>query len=349
MSPCSGMIALAITFWKRSILLADFTSLPRCVESACSRKHLQSSIPAWHAATEQGQLVTSDGMLLPGSAYCGHPKGLCWNLGHQYASSWDTGRTVVHSQNVFPESYMHNVHMGNRFPFSGNCPCHFLQCHNEPGASLQTKAIAYAVWAHNSTLPSGCILDEGLLWRKESHHWALVQDHLLQAGYCRNPWVEHLDKADLIDIPYVEMEQPTPMRVFWNKKVFKKNYKINISLIEWTCRSIHGCIVLSRSLCFVVCWQMQIPKPNSSRKKWRDSFDPCVWWSCSSYASFLSSLCTDFVWYFQVPLPRQRCRGWGSLQDAMLDRRAMKKTLVVYGICRGWNTTQVYRDYNKPL
>ena len=37
---------------------------------------------------------------------------------------------------------------------------------------------------------------------------------------------ENLDKADLIDIPYIEMEQPTPMRVFWNKKVFKKKYKI---------------------------------------------------------------------------------------------------------------------------
>ena len=37
---------------------------------------------------------------------------------------------------------------------------------------------------------------------------------------------ENLDKADLIDIPYIEMEQSTPMRVFWNKKVFKKKYKI---------------------------------------------------------------------------------------------------------------------------
>ena len=36
----------------------------------------------------------------------------------------------------------------------------------------------------------------------------------------------HLDHADQIDIPYLEMEQPSPMRVFWNKKVFKKKYKI---------------------------------------------------------------------------------------------------------------------------
>jgi len=57
---------------------------------------------------------------------------------------------------------------------------------------------------------------------------------------------EKLDKADLIDIPYVEMEQPTPMKVFWNKKVFKKKYKIKTSLIEWTCRSIHRRMVLSR-------------------------------------------------------------------------------------------------------
>ena len=58
----------------------------------------------------------------------------------------------------------------------------------------------------------------------------VLEDFLQQGGDPGHDAIviskENLDKADLIDIPYVEVEQPTPMRVFWNKKVFKKKYEI---------------------------------------------------------------------------------------------------------------------------
>ena len=91
---------------------------------------------------------------LPEAAYCGHVQGQCWNLGHQYVQSWDTGHQAWHSpQNVYPEEMSHNAQAGNRFPWSQPCACKEIQCHNLPGASLQTKAIAYAVWAYDLSLP----------------------------------------------------------------------------------------------------------------------------------------------------------------------------------------------------
>ena len=45
----------------------------------------------------------------------------------------------------------------------------------------------------------------------------------------------------------------------------------------------------------------------------------------------LLSLCTDFIWYFQVPLPRQRWIG-----------EQWKKPWLV-GLYRGWHPTQLYR------
>ena len=46
----------------------------------------------------------------------------------------------------------------------------------------------------------------------------VLEDFLQQGGDPGHDAIviskENLDKADLIDIPYVEMEQPTPMRVF---------------------------------------------------------------------------------------------------------------------------------------
>ena len=112
-----------------------------------------------HQVTCTHQLMTVDGALLPEAAYCGHVHGHCWNLGHQYAQSWDTGHQAWHPpQNVYPEEMSHNAQAGNRFPSSPPCACKEIQCHNLPGASLQTKAIAYAVWAYNLSLPSGCAL-----------------------------------------------------------------------------------------------------------------------------------------------------------------------------------------------
>lgn len=40
------------------------------------------------------------------------------------------------------------------------------------------------------SLPPGCVLDQKLLWQELDHHWALVQDRLETAGFCRNPWVD---------------------------------------------------------------------------------------------------------------------------------------------------------------
>ena len=133
MLPCTGMTALAVAFWNLQTLPSDFSQLPRCREIQCSRKRLQNSVPSWHQIADSDLLLTSDGRKMPLHSYCGHVAGPCWDLGHQFASSWDVEHSAAHSpQNVYPESRTH-MHIGNKFPSSGHCTCRTLQCHNDAG------------------------------------------------------------------------------------------------------------------------------------------------------------------------------------------------------------------------
>jgi len=103
-----------LPFSGRSVLPSDFNFVARCREAPCSRKHLQYAILQWHASEKSGYLLGSDEILIPASAYCGRTAGFCWNLGHQFAVSWDEYHVMIHSpQNVLPESRSHNAEIGN--------------------------------------------------------------------------------------------------------------------------------------------------------------------------------------------------------------------------------------------